>query len=123
MFSASVKKIKFGFLFSGIPLLCFLVFLHTESYVLGINHQFLVENVDSDRLIDLLSERNCITEEERSHLNNQPYNFFKNEALIYWMRAINYQQDKGLKVLECLREAGQRFVLALLLEGGGNNLD
>ena len=93
----------------------------TESHVIRNNHQFLMENIKSGPLVDLLHEKNCITDEERDHLNNQPNNFYRNDALLHWMRAITFKQDKGLKVLECFRQSEQNFVVDLLSKGGGNN--
>ena len=87
------------------------------------NLQFMIENIRSNRLIDLLHEENCITDEERDYLLDQPNNFYKNDALLHWMRTIAFEQDRpiGLKVLECFRQSEQNFVVELLSKGGGNS--
>ena len=93
----------------------------TESQVIRNNHQFLAENIEPSHLIDLLHEKNCITDEEHYYLSNQPNNFYKNDALLYWMRTSAFKQDIKLTVLECLRELEQNFVVELLSNGGGNS--
>src|SRR5688572_14944090 len=94
---------------------------YTESHVIANNHQFLMENINSSRLIDLLHENNCITDEERDHLNKQPFSSNRNDALLRWMKTFSFKKGKGQKVLECLRQTNQNSVADLLEKGGGKN--
>ena len=95
---------------------------YIESEVIRNNNQFLLENIEPSRFIDLLHEKNCITDEERYHLNNQPNNFYKNDALLHWMRTIAFKQDIIRRtVLECMRQSEKNFVVASLLSKGGGN--
>lgn len=80
-----------------------------------------MENIKSSPLVDLLNERNCITSEERDHMNNQPDNYARNDALLGWLRTITFTGKKGQKVLECFNDAGQNLVADLLGKGGGGN--
>lgn len=92
-----------------------------ETLALRNNYQFLVENIDSGRLINVLHEHNYITAEERDNLRNQPGRFYRNEELLHWMRTIEFKRDKGQRVLQCFREGMQDFIADILSKGGGNS--
>ena len=94
----------------------------TESLVIRRNHQFLLENIDSTGLVSLLHKNGCITVEEQHHLNNEPFSFYRNDALLQWMRTISFKQERGRRVIDCFRQTNQNFIVDLLETGGGSDL-